>query len=159
MGIYGFFDPQESLENTINTMGTLLGVHGTPNCPLSLSVLSVYTWSCSFVVQSISFASQESYLLLYSPPFLLPLVHGYFPRCLTTWPFLPSQVRYTWPDNLHDAGLDGFGFVKNLFKHLPLHNITDTVGTGVSVMLKITCLWKIRSISPHPRNLICPLEK
>ena len=26
------YNPQESLENTINTMGTLLGVH--PNCPL-----------------------------------------------------------------------------------------------------------------------------
>ena len=27
VGIYGFFNPQKSLENTINTMGTLLGVH------------------------------------------------------------------------------------------------------------------------------------
>ena len=26
------YNPQESLENTVNTMGTLLGVH--PNCPL-----------------------------------------------------------------------------------------------------------------------------
>ena len=27
VGIYGFFHPQEFVENTINTMGTLLGVH------------------------------------------------------------------------------------------------------------------------------------
>ena len=27
------FNPQETLENTANTMGTLLG--GTPNCPLT----------------------------------------------------------------------------------------------------------------------------
>ena len=139
-------------------MSTLLGVHGTPNCPLSLSVLSVYTWSWSFVVQSIFLLLRKVTYYFIPLPFLLPLVHGYFPRCLTTWPFLPSQVRYTSPDKLHDAGLDGFGFVKKLFKHLPLHNITDTVGTGVSVMLKITCLWKIRSISPHPRNLTCPLS-
>ena len=32
MGIYGFFHPQESLENTINTIGTLLGY--TRPCPL-----------------------------------------------------------------------------------------------------------------------------
>ena len=29
------YNPQESLENTINTIGTLLGVI-TPNCPLML---------------------------------------------------------------------------------------------------------------------------
>ena len=27
LGIYGWNNPQESLENTINTMGTRLGVH------------------------------------------------------------------------------------------------------------------------------------
>ena len=61
------YNPQESLENTINTMGTLLGVHPIVLWKMGFLDQKSYQNSCQFTKSFVFFPSKH---LVFTPPIL-----------------------------------------------------------------------------------------